>query len=107
VSNPLLHPTALCLIYFSEGSEYTTCTGLVTNSGGAFTKSSIFEIHAAGVTLNKIVMGKPATAGDASGFVSPSTLATCVQQAKNKGWSAGVMVWQVSVLQYFIVSTSV
>ncbi|KAF8491534.1 hypothetical protein JB92DRAFT_2594619, partial [Gautieria morchelliformis] len=68
--------------------EYTTCTGLATNSGGAFTKSSIFEIHSAGMGLNKIVMGKPATAGNANGF--PSTLATCVQ-AKDAGWSAGVM----------------
>ncbi|KAF8518094.1 glycoside hydrolase family 18 protein [Gautieria morchelliformis] len=80
--------------FYSQGSEYTTCTGLVTNSGGPYTKSSIFEIHSAGVTLNKIVMGKPATAGDATGFVNPSTLATCVQQAKNAGWSAGVMVWE-------------
>ena len=40
-------------------------------------------------------MGKPVTLGDATGFIDPSTLATCVQQAKNTGWSAGVMVWQV------------
>ena len=102
----MLHPTISYLTHFSEGSEYTTCTGLVFNSGGPWTKSSIFEIKAAGVSLNKIVMGKPATPGDASGFISPSTLATCVQQAKNAGWSAGVMVWQVSVLCHSIMSSS-
>jgi hypothetical protein len=90
----LLH--YLISLDFSEGSEYTTCTGLVTHSDQPFTNSSIFEINAAGVSLDKIVMGKPATASDASGFVDPSILATCVQQAKDTGWSAGVMVWQVS-----------
>ncbi|KAF8577414.1 glycoside hydrolase family 18 protein [Ramaria rubella] len=80
--------------FYSQGSEYTTCTGLVTTSGGSYPQSSIFEINASGVTLNKIVMGKPATSGDASGYVAPATLATCVEQAKNAGWSAGVMVWE-------------
>jgi hypothetical protein len=27
-----------------------------------------------------------------NGYIAPSTLATCVQQAKSQGWSAGVMV---------------
>ena len=43
-------------------------------------------------------IGKPATSGDASnGFIAPATLATCVSQAKAKGWDAGVMVWEVSL----------
>lgn len=66
---------------------YTTCTNLLTTSGGAFPSSSVFEIAANGVSLDKIVIGKPAAAGDAdSGFIAPATLATCVQQAKNQGW---------------------
>ncbi|KAI9440679.1 glycoside hydrolase [Lactarius indigo] len=77
------------------GSMYTTCTGLLTNSGGAFPGSSVFEINANGVSLNKIVIGKPAVKGDAAnGYMSPSTLASCLVMAKNKGWSAGVMTWE-------------
>jgi len=67
---------------------YTTCTGLLTKSGGAFPGSSVFEIHANGVSLNKIVIGKPAIKGDASnGYMSPSTLASCLVMAKSMGWS--------------------
>ena len=39
----------------------------------------------------------PQRPSDATGFIDPSTLATCVQQAKNLGWSAGVIVRQVSI----------
>ena len=69
---------------------YTTCTNLLTESGGAWPKSSIFEIHSSGVDLNKLVIGKPALeAGDANnGYISPSTLATCLTTAKKNGWSA-------------------
>ena len=68
---------------------YTTCETLLTKSGGTWPKSSIFEIHAAGVDLNKLVIGKPAqAAGDANnGYISPATLATCVATAKKNGWS--------------------
>ena len=76
----------------------------------------MFQIAASGVPLNKIVIGKPATAADANnGYIAPATLATCVEQAKSQGWSecvdnallpkltcryssgAGVMTWQVSI----------
>jgi hypothetical protein len=67
---------------------YTTCTGLLTSSGGAYPGSSVFEINANGVSLNKIVIGKPASQGDAgSGYMSPSALASCLVTAMNKGWS--------------------
>lgn len=67
---------------------YTTCTNLLTASGGAFPGSSVFEIAANGIPLDKIVIGKPAAAGDAdNGFIAPATLANCVEQAKNSGWS--------------------
>lgn len=94
---------------------YATCTGLLTSSGGAYPGSSVFEINANGVSLNKIVIGKPASQGDAAaGYMSPSSLASCLVTAMNKGWSecgnsfislslligcyiagAGVMTWEV------------
>ena len=80
---------------FAE-NDYDDCNSLLTQSK---TKTSVFEIAKAGVDQNKIVIGKPATAADASnGFVETSTLAQCVSQAKGKGWNGGVMVWQVSAL---------
>ena len=45
---------------------------------------------ASGIRLSATlqVIGKPATAGDASnGYIAPATLAGCVSQAKAKGWS--------------------
>ncbi|KAL0576275.1 hypothetical protein V5O48_005719 [Marasmius crinis-equi] len=81
--------------FYNQGtSEYTTCDGLLTKSSATWPHSSLFEI-AANVPLNKLVIGKPATQGDASnGFMSTSLLASCLQQAKSKGWSAGAMVWE-------------
>ena len=81
-----------------EGTnEYTTCNGLLTQSSSTWPESAVFQIAANGVSLNKLVIGKPANSGDASnGYIPPATLATCLQQAKVKGWSAGAMVWEVS-----------
>ncbi|CAL1715059.1 unnamed protein product [Somion occarium] len=82
--------------FYNQGStEYTTCAGLLTSSSSVWPKTALFQIAASGVPLNKLVIGKPATAGDASnGFIAPATLAGCVSQAKNQGWNAGVMVWE-------------
>jgi len=82
--------------FYNQGStEYTTCTGLLTKSSEVWPKTSLFEIAASGVPQNKLLIGKPATNSDASnGYIPPSTLASCVQQAKNKGWNGGVMVWE-------------
>ncbi|KAG7093682.1 hypothetical protein E1B28_007340 [Marasmius oreades] len=81
--------------FYNQGtSEYTTCSGLLTQSSATWPHSSLFEI-AQRVSLNKLVIGKPATQGDASnGFMTTSLLASCLQQAKGKGWSAGAMVWE-------------
>ncbi|KAL0953846.1 hypothetical protein HGRIS_005022 [Hohenbuehelia grisea] len=83
--------------FYNQGSsEYTTCAGLLTTSSSTWPKSALFQIAASGVPLSKLVIGKPAVAGDASnGFVSTSTLASCLQQAKNQGWNGGAMVWEV------------
>lgn len=91
------------ITYFVEGStEYTTCAGLLTASSSQWPQSALFQIAASGVPLNKLVIGKPGTSGDASnGFMSTSLLASCVSQAKAQGWNAGVMVWEVSTMKEF------
>ncbi|KAI0766598.1 glycoside hydrolase [Trametes elegans] len=82
-------------IQFYNQGLYTDCEGLLNTAGAPFPKSSLFEIAANGVDLNKLVIGKPGTAADATnGFIDPATLGTCVSQAKAKGWSAGVMAFQ-------------
>ncbi|OCH85900.1 glycoside hydrolase family 18 protein [Obba rivulosa] len=82
--------------FYNQGTtEYTTCTNLLTTSGGSYPGSSLFEIASNGVSLDKLVIGKPGNSGDAdSGYIAPATLAGCVEQAKNQGWDAGVMVWE-------------
>jgi len=82
--------------FYNQGaSEYTTCANLLTTSSNTWPQTAVFQIASNGVPLNKIVIGKPATSSDASnGFMSTSTLASCLQQAKNQGWTGGAMVWQ-------------
>ncbi|GJJ10262.1 hypothetical protein Clacol_004488 [Clathrus columnatus] len=110
--------------FYSQGTEYTTCDSLVTQSGGVFPNTSIKEIMAAGVPQQKLVIGKPGKPSDVgvslrrrglpssegdnlledshliprqintNGFIDPATLATCVNQAKALGWRAGVMTWE-------------
>ncbi|KIJ51813.1 glycoside hydrolase family 18 protein [Sphaerobolus stellatus SS14] len=82
--------------FYNQGtSEYTGCAGLLTASSSTWPQTAVFQIAASGVPLSKIVIGKPAATGDASsGFMSTSTLASCVSQAKAQGWNAGVSTWQ-------------
>jgi len=82
--------------FYNQGTtEYADCAGLLTQSSSTWPGTSVFEIAAAGVSLDKLVIGKPATSADATnGFMDTATLATCVAQAKAKGWDAGVMVWE-------------
>ncbi|KAJ6456296.1 glycoside hydrolase family 18 protein [Mycena vitilis] len=82
--------------FYNQGAdEYTSCAGLLTASSSAWPQSSLFEIAASGVDLNKLVIGKPAIAADStSGYMDPATLSTCLAQAKAQGWSAGAMTWQ-------------
>ncbi|KAJ7180662.1 glycoside hydrolase family 18 protein [Mycena filopes] len=82
--------------FYNQGaSEYTTCTNLLTTSSNTWPKTALFQIAASGVPLSKLVIGKPATAGEASnGFMSASTLAGCLATAKSQGWNAGAMVWE-------------
>ena len=80
-----------------DNDEYTTCNGLVTKSSAKFPKSSVLEIAASGVALNKIVIGKPLGKTDApsGGFMAPATLGQCVKQASQAKWNAGVMAFEV------------
>ncbi|KAI5999385.1 glycoside hydrolase family 18 protein [Pisolithus orientalis] len=82
--------------FYNQGtSEYTTCTGLLETSSSTWPSTALFQIAASGVSLDKLVIGKPATTGDASnGYMDPSTLAGCLSTAKAQGWDAGVMVWE-------------
>ena len=69
---------------------YTDCESLIFQAPAALPKTSVMEISAAGVDLNKIVVDKPGTSADAGqGVVDPSQLVGCLQQAHAKGWSAG------------------
>ncbi|KAG6375922.1 glycoside hydrolase family 18 protein [Boletus reticuloceps] len=82
--------------FYNQGAtEYTTCAGLLTASSSVWPETALFQISVNGVSLDKLVIGKPGTTADASnGYIDPSTLATCVAQAASMGWDAGVMVWQ-------------
>src|SRR6267154_17640 len=73
-----------------EGTtEYTTCSGLLTASSSTWPNTAVFQIAAAGVPLDKLVIGKPATIGSASnGYMDPTLLAQCVEDASKRGWSA-------------------
>ena len=86
--------------FYNQGL-YTTCDGLINASGGAFPGTALLEIPKSGIPLDMLVIGKPATAADATnGFMDPATLGTCVKQAKAKGWNGGVMVWQVRLASF-------
>ena len=82
--------------FYNQGNLYESCESLVSNSGGAYSGSSIMEIAAKGVDASKIVLGKVATQANAysGGYMDASTLAGCVAQAQSKGWNGGVMGWQ-------------
>ncbi|KAI0374149.1 glycoside hydrolase [Pilatotrama ljubarskyi] len=82
--------------FYNQGADiYTTCDSLLTSSGGDWPGSSLMEIADAGVPLDKLVIGKTATAADgATGFMDVQALGVCVAQAKKLGWNAGLMTWQ-------------
>ncbi|KAI0767007.1 chitinase [Fomes fomentarius] len=82
-------------IQFYNQGLYTDCAGLLDAAGAPFPGSSLFEIAANGVDLNKLVIGKPGGVTDATnGFIDPATLGTCVAQAQARGWNGGIMAFQ-------------
>ncbi|KAG7442421.1 uncharacterized protein BT62DRAFT_935982 [Guyanagaster necrorhizus] len=67
-------------------TEYTTCSGLLTTSSETWPQTALFQIANSGVPLEKLVIGKPTMASDAgSGYMTISSLETCLQDAKNQG----------------------
>lgn len=85
--------------YYNQGDEqYTTCESLLFNSGTMWPTSSIFEIHEIShLPLSKLVIGKPMNPVTSAnnGYMNPSgELNKCIQQARGKGWNAGVMFWE-------------
>ncbi|EIW77021.1 glycoside hydrolase family 18 protein [Coniophora puteana RWD-64-598 SS2] len=79
--------------FYNQGTDYETCDTLFTKSASS---TSVLQINATGVPLDKIVIGKPALVNSAGegGFMNTTALASCLTTAKAKGWNAGVMVWQ-------------
>ncbi|KAJ3071240.1 hypothetical protein HDU98_005621 [Podochytrium sp. JEL0797] len=88
---------AFFLQFYNQGNNrYDTCETLFYASGGYFSGTSVFEMVANGVPVDKIVVGKPVSPAGAanSGFMNPAELAACIRGAKADGWDAGVMGWQ-------------
>ncbi|KAI0629140.1 glycoside hydrolase [Trametes polyzona] len=82
-------------VQFYNQGLYADCEGLLNKAGSPFTGSALFEIAKNGVELNKLVIGKPGVAADATnGFIDPKTLGTCVDQATKKGWKGGIMAFE-------------
>jgi len=86
--------------FYNQGTTcYTSYESLFVRSAAGcdvFPGTSISEIHASGIPMEKIVLGKPLLAGDASnGFTAGSALKTMIATAKsnNINWDAGVMFW--------------
>lgn len=82
--------------FYNQGAGcYTDYNGLFVSSCSTFPGTAVEQIQKAGIPINKIVVGKYITTGDASnGFVAPATLHQFFDQAKSQlGWNAGVMAW--------------
>jgi chitinase len=84
--------------FYNQGNtEYNTYEGLFTKSKGFFNATSVKEIAARGIPLEKIVVGKPASKAEAdnTGYVDSQSLGQWVTQAYTDfKWYAGVMFWQ-------------
>ena len=84
--------------FYNQGNTtYDTYEKLFLQSGGYFPGTSVRELAERGVALNKIVVGKPVTQGDATGtgWMDKNALSSAVMRANQEGkWSAGVMFWQ-------------
>ncbi|KAG1828283.1 glycoside hydrolase family 18 protein [Suillus variegatus] len=83
--------------FYNQGTtEYTTCDWPPVHLLDYLAR----HLHSSksltsGVPLDKLVIGKPATAAQATnGYIDPSLLASCVSSAYADGWDGGVMVWE-------------
>lgn len=85
--------------FYNQGANmYETAADLFETSGGWAKGTSVNEMVASGVDPLKIVIGKPATVGDASNsYMDPSVLDQAIATYYPiYGWKTGVMFWQYS-----------
>jgi chitinase len=86
--------------FYNQGNNsYDTYEKLFICSGPHFQGTSVSELAKRGVTLNKIVVGKPCLQKDVvnTGLMDMNSLKNAINRAyKEGGWSAGVMFWQFS-----------
>ena len=89
--------------FYNQGSSsaYSTYQSLFLTSDGWATGTAVQQIVDKGIPLEKIVVGKPVTQGDAAntGYVAPDALAGIFSEARQSGapWQTtvgGVMTWQ-------------
>jgi chitinase len=84
--------------FYNQGSsDYTTFQTLFEQSDGWALNTSVMEINKRGISLSKIVVGKPVTAADAdnTGYVPVGTLLQILQNAVNQTqWRGGLMDWE-------------
>ncbi|KAI0334540.1 chitinase [Cubamyces sp. BRFM 1775] len=84
-------------VQFYNQHLYNDCDGLINTAGSPFLGSALLEIPSNGFELNKLVIGKPGApqnANNGDGFIDPTTLGTCIDQAAAKGWNAGIMAFE-------------
>ena len=84
--------------FYNQGNtQYNSYQELFTQATGHFSGTSVKEIAARGIPLQKIVVGKPLVQADAAntGFVCQKELGNWSEKAYNElGWYAGVGHWQ-------------
>ena len=82
-------------IQFYNQGLYLDCAGLITTAGAPFTGSALLEIPKNGFELNKLVIGKPGGASDATnGFIDPATLVAAPTDSLDAPDTAGYQFLQ-------------
>jgi chitinase len=81
--------------FYNQGSnEYVDCVTLL-NTSTSLPGSSLFQIASSGVSLDKLIIGKPATPSLATnGYMPVSTLSQCVASARSRGYNGGLSLWE-------------
>ena len=90
--------------FYNQGSsDYSSYETLFVQANGWAKNTTVAQIAALGIPMNKIVVGKPVTQADVSntGYIAKETLAGIFTTARQGVWSdcsnvGGVMNWQFS-----------
>lgn len=87
--------------FYNQGSsEYETYETLFVSSDGWATNTAVLQMQSSGISLDKIVVGKPVTqAGvDNTGYDTLSELSSIISQALSEtSWNTGIMGWEYSL----------